>query len=121
MCSVSWSWFVRRREMCSLRPWPPRKFFSACFCKHLFWWFIVAALVELLLVGGAAPTSLGEGIGFLSGSNPAMISIKARLLTCVRAAPSSRSQEHRHLFATPVHPVLEAGGPFRLMPFLGNA
>jgi hypothetical protein len=36
-------------------------------------------LMAVMLAGGPAPTSLGEGIGFPSGSNPDMRDVKARL------------------------------------------
>jgi hypothetical protein len=75
-----------------------------------------------MLAGGPAPTSLGEGIGFPSGSNPGMRDVKARLFfpSCVRAAPSSRTLDRCYSCATPVRPVLEAGGFLRLGQFLSD-
>ena len=51
----------------------------ARFSRHPFWWFLGVVLMAVVLAGDPAPTSLGEGIGFPSGSYPEMRDVKARL------------------------------------------
>lgn len=85
-------------------------------CRHIFWWFLGVVLMAVLLADGQAPTSLGEGIGFPSGSNPGMSGVKARFFfPFLRVGCSFVSDPGRcYSFASPVRPGLEAGGFLRL-------
>jgi hypothetical protein len=111
MCFVSRSWLVRQCEVWYVHG--SRGSSWARLSANILWWFL-----DVCTRGGAArrrrgAPRLSEGIGFPCGSFHIMSGFKTRVFFLVCGRPP-RSLVWRHVSATPVHHVLEAGGFLRM-------